>query len=154
LKGIVTLRLFKVYIILLVEWGFLSLLLFLPNDAWSISPNLMEVLQTQDTSKLPLPIPYSTDSQQSPLFLSRPSNVTEVVEYDPLTKQYIVYEKVGQYNIALPKVMSADEYRQYRIEKPCAITGSKSRLEKPQEREMEYYPVFRYNPKHLIGFLG
>lgn len=110
-------RLFKVYIFLLVEWGFLSLLLFLPNDAWSISPNLMEVLQTQDTSKLPLPIPYSTDSPQSPLFLSQPSNVTEVVEYDPLTKQYIVYEKVGQYNIVLPKVMSADEYRQYRIEK-------------------------------------
>ncbi|MGE0077686.1 MAG: cell surface protein SprA [Bacteroidales bacterium] len=76
--------------------------------------------QQQDTTKLPLPIPageYGKEPVQSPLFLSQPSNINEVVEYDSKTKQYIVYEKVGQYNVAQPRVMSAEEYRNYRVEK-------------------------------------
>ena len=77
--------------------------------------------QEQDTSRLPLPIPQkdilSKEKGHSPLFLDNPSNIKEEVIYDPATQQYTVYEKVGAYNIALPKVMSVEEYRRYRVER-------------------------------------
>lgn len=116
------LRLVRGYIQLFAQLGFLFLsFLIFPCTTLGAIPNYLDVPQTQDTSKLPLPIPskgeYGKDLPQSPFFLNQPSNITQVVEYDPVTKQYVVYEKVGQYNIVAPRVMSAEEYRSYRIEK-------------------------------------
>ncbi|HBI80599.1 MAG TPA: cell surface protein SprA, partial [Bacteroidales bacterium] len=80
----------------------------------------MPVFQ-QDTLTLPLPIKqpgiWSIDTQVSPLFLSDPSNITEEVEFDPINNQYIIYRKVGNTTIEIPRVLSADEYRAYRVEK-------------------------------------
>lgn len=77
--------------------------------------------QEPDTSRLPLPIPQKDalgkERGHSPLFLDNPSNIKEEVIYDPVTQQYTVFEKVGSYNIALPKVMSVEEYRRYRVER-------------------------------------
>ncbi|MCB8965097.1 MAG: cell surface protein SprA [Bacteroidales bacterium] len=76
---------------------------------------------TQDTTRLPLPIPrtnaFGDEVAQSPLFLAPPSNIEQVVEYDPVSKQYVVYERVGNYNISQPRVMSLEEYRAYRVDK-------------------------------------
>ncbi|MHC1703700.1 MAG: cell surface protein SprA [Tenuifilaceae bacterium] len=77
-------------------------------------------IQNPDTVKLPLPIKpddyFASDRKQlSPLFLAPPSNIVVTVEYDPKTKQYIIYEKVGNYNIRSPRVMSEEEYRSYKF---------------------------------------
>lgn len=77
--------------------------------------------QQQPDSTLPFPLKpadsFAGDQQQqSPLFLSQPGNVTVTVEYDPKTRQYIVYEKVGNINIRPPRVMSEDEYRSFQFE--------------------------------------
>ncbi len=106
------------YIFALFQVGFVLLsFLIAPYLSFANSPNYFD----QDTSKLPLPLPskvgFGKDMPQSPFFLSDPSNITQVVEYDPATQQYTVYEKVGQYSIAIPRVMSAEEYRSYRVEK-------------------------------------
>lgn len=94
----------------------ICLLLFFTNvqSAFAVSP------LPQDTTKLPLPIPQSdllgNQEEQSPLFLNNPSNIQDEVEYDPVKKQYILYRKVGGYSIAPPRVMSVEEYRDYRIQ--------------------------------------
>lgn len=114
------LKLIKAYIQYIGRIGFLSFFLFFSLSAAFGAKNIIINDFLQDTTKLPLPIPatiYGDESKQSPLFLNRPANLNQVVEYDPVTKQYIVYEKAGQFNIALPRVMSADEYQSYRIEK-------------------------------------
>jgi cell surface protein SprA len=77
--------------------------------------------QDPDTTKLLLPIKpdeaFASDNQpQSPLYLMPPSNVRVEVVYDPITRQYTLYEKVGKYNIRTPRVMSAEEYRNYMVE--------------------------------------
>ncbi len=69
----------------------------------------------QDTTKLPFPFkdsndPYSKRSQNSPLYLKNPSNVTTVVEYDPISGEYIVKEKVGDIEVRPSNSMSANEF--------------------------------------------
>lgn len=73
-----------------------------------------------DSSKLKIPIiPYSFESegQQSPLFLNQPTNVTYSVEYDANTNQYVVQEMVGNRKVGAPKLMSPEEFADYRMEK-------------------------------------
>lgn len=95
--------------------GFITLVTISSTRAFSVP-----VFQ-EDTLKLPLPIKqpgiWSIDTQYSPLYLSNPSNITEEVEFDPINNRYIIYKKVGNTNIETPRVLSADEYRSYRVEK-------------------------------------
>lgn len=76
--------------------------------------------QNPDTSKLPLPIiPYQfgNEALQSPLFLNQPQNVTYKVEFDAQTGNYLVQEMIGERKIGAPKVMSGEEFANYRAEK-------------------------------------
>jgi len=77
-------------------------------------------LQT-DTLKLPYPLkpedPFASENKKRSSFnLESPSNITITVDYDPVTKQYTIYEKVGKYNVKPPRVMTEEEYRGYRFE--------------------------------------
>lgn len=70
-----------------------------------------------DTTSLQYPIPSDEDLQgDSPLFMTSPQNLTTEVGYDPKTKLYTIYYKVGNVNIRAPKVMSESEYRQFQFE--------------------------------------
>ncbi len=52
-----------------------------------------------------------TDIPPSPLFMSPPSNVTDSVVYDPVTKRYIFMKLVGgKYNYSRPYSITLDEY--------------------------------------------
>ncbi len=56
---------------------------------------------------------YSDADKKSGLFLKQPSNIRTEVEYDPVTGQYILTEKIGDLNYRLPKAMSLEEYVRY-----------------------------------------
>lgn len=77
-------------------------------------------VQPQDTTRLPLPLPkvspFSEKAYVSPLFLNAPGNLREEVEYDPIKRQYIIYRRIGRYNVEPPRVMTAGEYRDYLVE--------------------------------------
>lgn len=78
-------------------------------------------IQSPDTTGLPFPIPTDAgfsdgDTPSSPLYMPLPQNVTTHVEYDPVTKQYTVYFRIGNVNIRPPKVMSTQEYRSFQFE--------------------------------------
>ncbi len=59
---------------------------------------------------------YSDSTQQSALFLKKPSNIKTVVEYDPVSGQYIMTEKIGNIVYRLPRVMSLEEYVRYSMQ--------------------------------------
>ena len=86
------------------------------------SYNIIEVADdlysSSDTVPLPFPIPRDGDIDPpgSPLFLNPPQNVRTEVEYDPITRQYTVYYKVGDVNIRPPQVMSEAEFRNFQFE--------------------------------------
>ncbi len=71
-----------------------------------------------DTTKLPYPFndyddPYSKRDQNSPLYLKNPSNVQTEIEYDPVTGEYVIKEKVGGIDIRPSSSMSSEEFKNF-----------------------------------------
>ena len=78
---------------------------------------------TVDTSGN-LPFPFQDQpafGHQPPdtnkIFLNKPSNIKYEIEYDPVTGQYVFYEKVGTLNYRLPQSMTLDDFVDYDFEK-------------------------------------
>ncbi|MBN2637086.1 MAG: cell surface protein SprA [Prolixibacteraceae bacterium] len=80
--------------------------------------------QVQDTVEIDtsgqLPFPFNDQpafGQPTPdstkLYLNKPSNIKYEIEFDPLTGQYIFYEKIGDLNYRLPQTMTIDDYIDY-----------------------------------------
>ena len=51
------------------------------------------------------------------LYMNNPSIFSTYVEYDPSTNQYYEWQRIGNRNVGLPRVMSFQEYQQYQLEK-------------------------------------
>ncbi|HLN56237.1 MAG TPA: cell surface protein SprA, partial [Bacteroidales bacterium] len=51
--------------------------------------------------------------ESSPLFLNRPPNVRSSVIYDPVKNEYVIFEKVGQFDYRPPIHMNPNEFREY-----------------------------------------
>jgi cell surface protein SprA len=116
----------KIYFLLLLTF---LLILAKPGKAVN-NGELSSVFHTQvqdtiDTDTIgSLPFPFKdkpafgfskTDSIK--LFLNKPSNIKYEVEYDPISGQYVFYEKVGTLNYRLPQTMSLEDYIDYDFEK-------------------------------------
>jgi cell surface protein SprA len=104
---------------LLVVIGAAQKVLAKPNSFGIYSSSFSALPQEPDTTKLPFPIPPSSGisgQQHSPLHLAQPSNITYKVEYNPATKTYTVYERVGGINVSLPKVMTEEEYQNFQFQ--------------------------------------
>lgn len=56
---------------------------------------------------------YPFDEQSGGLYLNNPDNFKEEVDYDPVTGQYIVTQKIGGLNAKPPMFMTPEEYRAY-----------------------------------------
>ncbi len=71
------------------------------------------------TGNLPFPFrdkpafgfPQRNDSIN--LFLKKPGNIGFQVEFDPVTGEYVFYEKIGKLNYRLPQAMSLKDYVHY-----------------------------------------
>lgn len=74
---------------------FLFLVTMLPASLWA---------QT-DTS--------STGSDPGGLILDEPSNVTDKIEYDPISNQYMIQRMMGDFPVGPPIFMTPSEYQDY-----------------------------------------
>jgi cell surface protein SprA len=63
---------------------------------------------------------YPFDEESGGLYLNDPSNYKEEVEYDPITDQYIVSNKIGGLDAKPPMFMTPEEYREYVRKKQAA----------------------------------
>ncbi|MXV51753.1 cell surface protein SprA [Pedobacter sp. HMF7647] len=76
-------------------------------------------LSAEDSLKLRYPF---KDTQQLDLnpkpgfFLPNPSNIQRTVEFDPITKQYIIREKIGDHLYRPPQYLTIGEYQKYESE--------------------------------------
>lgn len=80
-------------------------------------PVRSQVNDLQDTSRIirlheDTGIPWD-EKENSPLFLNKPSNVKSSVIYDPVKNEYIIYERIGEFNYRTPMHMSPEEFREY-----------------------------------------
>lgn len=78
-----------------------------PADTIAKSP-----LKLKDISGIPWEQP-----QTSPLFLNNPSNIRSNVVYDPAKNEYILYQKVGNFDYRPPVHMTPEEFRRYQFDK-------------------------------------
>ena len=81
-----------------------------------------EVSEIDTTGTLPYPFEDQPafgypDQDSSKLYLNKPSNIKYEIVYDPVTGQYVFYEKVGSLNYRLPQSMSLDDYLEYDFDK-------------------------------------
>jgi len=84
-------------------------------------PQLRDTVEIDTTGPLPFPFKDQpafgqTSIDSVKLYLNKPSNIKYEIEYDPVTGQYIFYEKMGDLNYRLPQTMSLDEYVDYDFE--------------------------------------
>lgn len=69
-----------------------------------------------DTARLKYPFLDSRTLELRPksgIFLPNPSNIRRSVEFDPLTRSYIIREKIGERFYREPLYLSIDEYQRY-----------------------------------------
>ena len=110
-------RLFPKFFGVLLVWLVpIVIALLAINDA---SAQDSATLHTNDT--LPFPIhDYRGDffsNQRSTFDFAPPSNISDSIAYDPETKRYIVYEKIGTRYYRTPTSYSADEFMQIQARK-------------------------------------
>lgn len=70
------------------------------------------VLRLQDVSGIPW-----EQEQRSPLYLDNPSNIKSSVIYNPERNEYIIFQKVGEFDYRPPVYMSPEEFRKYEYER-------------------------------------
>ena len=73
----------------------------------------------KDTSKLVYPFQDSKTLQlkkQAGIVLPNPSNIQRSVEFDPISKRYIIREKIGDRLYRAPQYLSIEEYQKYENE--------------------------------------
>ena len=74
-----------------------------------------------DTTKTDTTLAYPFSGTESGgLYMNNPSLFNTHVEYDPITNQYYEWQRIGDRNIGLPKVMSFQEYQKQQLEKTTA----------------------------------
>ena len=69
---------------------------------------------SQNDSSLAYPF---NGNESGGLYMNNPSIFNTFVEYDPATNQYYQWQRIGDRNVELPRVMSFQEYQQYQLEK-------------------------------------
>ncbi|MDF3077925.1 MAG: sprA [Sphingobacteriaceae bacterium] len=87
-----------------------------------------------DSSKLLYPFKDSPSLQlKKPpgFYLPNPANIQRSVEFDPLTKQYIIRERVGSQSFRPPQYLTIDQYQRFQAE----------RLKNDYWRELSDVPV-------------
>lgn len=82
-----------------------------------------DTIEATDTGNIVLPIPFpeegspfSTSNETSPLYGPMPSDYKNEIIFDPVTRQYIFKEKIGNLDYRTPYVMSFDEYRNFDLD--------------------------------------
>lgn len=95
--------------------------LFVLPFIWSFKPvaNLKKVsaFGASDTNHPDTTLPYPYTGESGGFFLNDPDNFNTQVIYDPVTGQYIIYEKIGDLNAKPPMFMTEEEYRDYIFQK-------------------------------------
>ena len=71
-----------------------------------------------------LPYQYIPNSS-SGLFMNQPSNFNFQTTYNPETNQYLIQQRLGEYNFGIPKVLTFEEFQKYNFDKSISDYWSK-----------------------------
>lgn len=109
----------------------------------------------KDTTAVDLRFPFNDYSgnpyikeAQSGLYLKLPSNISSIVTYDPEKNEYILQDKIGDFNYRTPVYMTLEEYKKFKFEQSVR----KYWQERSSGEGTDYRPSFL--PKLQFGVEG
>ncbi len=96
-------------------FGYILLILFIAPFFWAFKPiakTSYTYVSVGDTNEPDTTLPYPINGSGG-LYLNDPNNYTTEVIFDPVSGQYIIYQKIGDLIAKPPMFMSPEEYREY-----------------------------------------
>ena len=104
-------------------------------------------------------LPYSFNNTQNGSLFLNDNKELEVI-YDPKTGNYILMEKIGDYYVEYPKQMTAEEYKDYRLQRDM-LDYSKSKLDaiggktgNAEEARKNLLPTYYVNSNFFESVFG
>lgn len=98
---------------------------------------------------------YNYDEpEESPLFLESPSNIQDTVQYDPLTNEYIISKKIGDYDYRPSKRMSLEEYQEYQFEQSLRDYWRKRAKGESMDAQSGLFPNLRLGGEAFDKIFG
>jgi len=95
--------------------GYILLIFFIAPFFWAFKPvskNFISLKAAADSNEPDSTLPYPINGTGG-LYLNNPSNYTTEVVFDPVSGQYIIYERIGELLAKPPMFMSPEEYQEY-----------------------------------------
>ncbi len=144
-------------------YQFLLICLLLLPLSMVAQVDLNAVVEENDSTKVDLRYPFSDEGSfdypdqidQGLLFLQRPSNIEQVIEFDADTKQYIIYDKIGDMYYRSPKTMSLEEYVQYEFDKSLSeYWKARSEVESMSTEENSLIPSINIDSELFNNIFG
>ncbi|MBN2263184.1 MAG: cell surface protein SprA, partial [Prolixibacteraceae bacterium] len=98
---------------------------------------------------------YPDEIEESPLFLNRPTNIQRDIQYNPVTGEYIIYEKIGDMYYRLPKTMNLKEYVKYDFDQSVKdYWRSRKSVESIQTQQGGLIPQLRIESEAFSNIFG
>ena len=110
----------------------------------------------------PLPYPFKDKSlftnsgknDSSALYLKKPSNVRTVIEYDPITGDYLISEKVGDVDYRLPLSLSREEYLKTDLREAIDKYWRQKMSQNTLDQKSQLVPQFRISSQAFSKVFG
>ena len=110
----------------------------------------------------PLPFPFvdknafvnSGSPDTSALYLKKPSNIQKVVDYDPITGDYLISEKIGDVNYRLPLVLSREEYLKKSLQASMDQYWRERMAQNSLDQKSQLIPQFRISGQAFNNVFG
>ena len=121
---------------------------------------------TGDSNQIILPYPYEDksvtpfDPGEAPFDLSDPSNVSQEVQYDPVTGTYYIVSKIGDTLDYRPvNAMTFDEYSQYNLDQALAKywrekAATESEFQKQDQESSSLIPTMNVEGERFDNIFG
>ena len=105
-----------------------------------------------DSIMMPFPVQQTVPQSYEDLMsdelaydLSAPSNITTVPEYDPETGCYIIHTRVGDFDIATPFMLSAEQYNNWQLRRSMQEYYRERNMALITEKEKQPFNIFDMN---------
>ena len=110
----------------------------------------------------PLPYPFKDNElfvnpgvgDTSALYLKKPSNIQTVIEYDPISGDYLISEKIGGLNYRLPASMSREEFLKNDIKESIDRYWRERMAQNSLDRKSQLIPQMRISGQTFNKVFG
>ena len=115
------------------------------------------LVQTDDSLKFQFKDQETYDTQspeESPLYLKNPSNIKDTVEYDPSTNEYIISQKIGNYDYRPSSRMTLEEYQDYQFEQSLRNYWRQRAKGESMDAQIGLFPNLRFGGEAFDKVFG